>query len=66
MTTAREPGGPTVLVAAAGRRTTLVRAFVEATAARGGRTIAGDVDPLAPALSLADDAVRLPRTSYPA
>jgi len=55
--------GPTVLVAAAGRRTTLVRAFVDATGARGGRTIAGDVDPLAPALYLADDAVRLPRTT---
>jgi carbamoyl-phosphate synthase large subunit len=57
--------GPTVLVVAAGRRTTLVRAFVEATRTRGGRTIAGDVDPLAPALYLADEAVRLPRTTDP-
>ena len=65
MTNGRDPRGPTVLVAAAGRRTTLVRAFVEATAARGGRTIAADVDPLAPALYLADDAVRLPRTTDP-
>ena len=65
MTTAPEPRIPTVLVTAAGRRTTLVRAFVEATAARGGRTIAADVDPLAPALYVADDAVRLPRTTDP-
>jgi carbamoyl-phosphate synthase large subunit len=65
VTTEGDPRGPTVLVAAAGRRTTLVRAFVEATGSRGGRTIAGDVDPLAPALYLADDAVRLPRTSDP-
>src|SRR4051794_7541505 len=38
-----------VLVTAAGRRTGLVVAFVEATHARGARTIAGDVDGLAPA-----------------
>ncbi len=42
---------------AAGRRTSLVRAFVEATHERGGRTIAGDVDGLAPALYAADAAV---------
>jgi carbamoyl-phosphate synthase large subunit len=54
-----------VLVLAAGRRTTLVRAFAEAARPRGGRTIAGDVDPLAPALFLADAAVRLPPTADP-
>ncbi len=47
---------------AAGRRTSLVRAFVEATHERGGRTIAGDVDGLAPALYVADAAVRLKPT----
>jgi len=51
-----------VLVTAAGRRTGLVRAFVEATHARSGRTVAGDVDGLAPALYLADDAVRTLRS----
>ena len=50
---------PTVLIAAAGRRTSLVRAFVDATHARRGRTLAGDVDGLAPALYLADEAIRL-------
>jgi carbamoyl-phosphate synthase large subunit len=51
-----------VLVTAAGRRTGLVRAFVEATHARGGRTVAGDVDGLAPALYVADDAVQTLRS----
>jgi carbamoyl-phosphate synthase large subunit len=53
---------PNVLVVAAGRRTTLVLAFVEETHSRGARAFAGDVDPLAPALFLADEAVRLPHT----
>lgn len=52
---------PNALITAAGRRTTLVRAFVEVVRARGGRTYAGDADPLAPALYLADDSVRLAR-----
>jgi carbamoyl-phosphate synthase large subunit len=47
-----------VLVAAAGRRSSLVRAFVTAAHARGGTVLAGDVDGLAPALYLADRAVR--------
>ena len=51
--------GTNVLITAAGRRTSLVRAFVEASAVRGGRTYAADVDPLAPSLFLADGAVRL-------
>ncbi len=47
-----------VLVTSAGRRTSLVRAFVEAAHARSGGVCAGDVDGLAPALYLADEAVR--------
>ena len=50
----------TVLVTAAGRRTTLVRAFADAARRRGGRAIAADVDGLAPALLLSDLAVRTP------
>ncbi len=50
-----------VLVTSAGRRTTLVTRFVDAARSRGGRVWAGDVDGLAPALYLADAAVRLPR-----
>lgn len=54
-----------VLITAAGRRTSLVQAFVEATHGRGARTYAADVDGLAPALFLADDAVRILRTDDP-
>lgn len=54
-----------VLVTAAGRRTGLVRAFAEAAHTRGGRVFASDVDPLAPSLYLADEAVQIPRTSDP-
>jgi carbamoyl-phosphate synthase large subunit len=54
-----------VLVAAAGRRTSLVRAFVKEAHARGGRVLASDADPLAPALSIADEALRIPRTGDP-
>ena len=53
---------PNVLVVAAGRRRSLVRAFVEETRPRSAKVLAGDVDPLAPALFLADEAARLPRT----
>jgi carbamoyl-phosphate synthase large subunit len=57
---ARQPGrgGANVLVTAAGRRTGLVRAFLEAVHERGGRVYAADVDGLAPALYLADEAIR--------
>lgn len=55
-----------VLISSAGRRSSLVKAFVAATHARGGRTWAGDMDGLAPALYLADEAVRLPRCTEPA
>lgn len=54
-----------VLVAAAGRRTTLVAAFAKAAHARGGQVFASDVDPLAPALFQADDALRMPATPDP-
>ena len=47
-----------VLIIAAGRRTSLVRAFAEEVHARGGRVYAGDVDGLAPALEFADEAIR--------
>jgi len=55
-----------VLVAAAGRRTGLVRAFGEVARKRGGHVYASDVDPLAPALYVADGAFRTPRTGDPA
>ena len=58
------PGAPmNVLVTSAGRRTSLLEAFREAAHARGGRVWAGDLDGLAPALFLADEAVRLPRVT---
>jgi carbamoyl-phosphate synthase large subunit len=40
----------------------LVRAFAEETSRRGGYVVAADVDPLAPALYLADQSVEVPRT----
>jgi Carbamoylphosphate synthase large subunit (split gene in MJ) len=55
-----------VLVTAAGRRTSLVRAFTEEAHKRGGRVFAGDVDPLAPALYFADEALKTRRTDDPA
>jgi carbamoyl-phosphate synthase large subunit len=55
-----------VLVTAAGRRTSLVRAFADEAHRRGGLVYAGDVDALAPALYLADEAVRTLRTDDPA
>jgi carbamoyl-phosphate synthase large subunit len=58
----RTGAGPNVLIVAAGRRTSLVRAFVDQTRPLGGLTLAADTDGLAPALSLADRAIRLPRT----
>jgi carbamoyl-phosphate synthase large subunit len=54
-----------VLVTAAGRRTSLVREFVDEVHKRGGRVYAGDIDPLAPALYLADEAIRTLRTDDP-
>jgi carbamoyl-phosphate synthase large subunit len=57
--------GSNVLVTAAGRRTSLVRAFVDASAERGGLTYAADVDALAPSLFLAEGAVRLSPSNDP-
>jgi len=54
-----------VFIASAGRRTSLVLAFKQAVLPREGRVYAGDMDGLAPALYLADEAVRLPRISDP-
>lgn len=51
-----------MLITAAGRRTSLVRAFVEAAHERGARVCAADLDGLAPALFLADEAVPSVRT----
>jgi carbamoyl-phosphate synthase large subunit len=56
---------PHVLITASGRRASLVQAFREAAGPRGGRIYAGDVDPLAPSLFLADEAVRLRPTNDP-
>jgi carbamoyl-phosphate synthase large subunit len=49
-----------VLITSAGRRTSLLNFFKDALSRRGGRLYAGDMDGLAPALYLADEAVRLP------
>ena len=54
-----------VMLTSAGRRTSLLAAFKEAAAARGGKVNAGDLDGLAPALFLADAAVALPRVLTP-
>jgi len=54
-----------VLITSAGRRTSLLTLFKEAAHARGGRVFAGDMDPLAPALYLADEPLRLPPATSP-
>jgi len=50
-----------ILVLSAGRRTSLVNILRQAVADHGGSVVAADIDGLAPALQLADRAVRLPR-----
>ena len=58
-----------VLITSAGRRTSLLRRFREAAAQRGGKVVACDLDPLAPARLLADVGVSVPRVQdagYPA
>lgn len=50
-----------VLLTSAGRRTSLLKALREAVLPLGGQVIAADLDPLAPALYLADMAERVPR-----
>lgn len=54
-----------VLITAAGRRTSLVRAFADEAHKRDGLVYASDVDGLAPALYLADEAVRTRHTEDP-
>lgn len=54
-----------VLISSAGRRTSLVRAFRETLSESGGLVIAGDVDPLAPGLLVADRGELLPRLDHP-
>jgi carbamoyl-phosphate synthase large subunit len=49
-----------VLLTSAGRRTTLLRYFQECAHEREGRVWASDLDPLAPALQIADETVVLP------
>ena len=49
-----------VLLTSAGRRTSLLQYFQDCVHRRGGRIWAGDLDPLAPALQVADEAVILP------
>jgi carbamoyl-phosphate synthase large subunit len=56
------PIGVNVLITAAGRRTSLVRTFVDEAHRRGGRVLAADVDALAPALDFADEAIRIRHT----
>ncbi len=56
-----------VLVTAASRRVPLVRAFQRALvrANRGGRVVVTDVNPLSPAVHVADRAFRVPRADEP-
>jgi carbamoyl-phosphate synthase large subunit len=49
-----------VLLTSAGRRTSLLQAFQSCVHESGGRVWAGDVDPLAPALQVADASLVLP------
>jgi len=49
-----------VLLTSAGRRTSLLQFFQERLHERGGRVWAGDLDPLAPTLRIADATVVLP------
>ena len=53
-----------ILISSAGRRTSLVNAFVEACG-DSRRVIVADADPLAPALLVADDGVVVPRLDQP-
>ncbi len=50
-----------VLITSAGRRTTLLKAFIESVHSRGGKVYAGDIDGLAPTLYMADKGFRLPK-----
>lgn len=52
-----------VLLTSAGRRTSLLQAIREAVSPLGGQVIGADLDPLAPALYLADVAEQVPRVT---
>jgi carbamoyl-phosphate synthase large subunit len=54
-----------VLVTAASRRVPLVRAFQRALAPIGGKVIVTDVEPLSPAVHIADAAYRVPLSTDP-
>ena len=54
-----------VLVTCAGRRVSLVKAFLDAAHERGSKVVAADPDPLAPALVDVDVAVQMPRLDDP-
>ena len=54
-----------IILSSAGRRTCLLKAFREAAHRRNWQVIAGDRDPLAPALYFADQAVSLPCVNSP-
>lgn len=51
---------PSILISSAGRKISLLSLFQTAAHARGWQVIAGDYDPLAPTMFLADKAVQLP------
>ncbi|HEX6221412.1 MAG TPA: carbamoyl phosphate synthase, partial [Acidimicrobiia bacterium] len=53
-----------ILISSAGRRTSLVEAFMEACAGQE-KVIAADADPLAPALLVADEGAVIPRLDDP-
>ncbi len=54
-----------VLLTSAGRRTSLAQAFQSAVETRGGQVWAGDLDPLAATLQVADESVVLPPVDSP-
>jgi carbamoyl-phosphate synthase large subunit len=51
---------PSILISSAGRKISLLSLFQTAAHARGWQVIAGDFDPLAPTMFMADEAVQLP------
>lgn len=52
-----------ILMTSAGRRTSLLTLFRKAVAPLGGKVFAADMDGLAPALYLADGAIRVPKAT---
>lgn len=53
----------TILISSAGRKISLLQLFQNAAHSRGWQVLAGDCDPLAPSLYMADGAIRLPRVT---